>query len=111
MIFYTEIPRWIIKASSPGLLVSDGRMKHDFKIFLPTSLIIVSKGRGKVPRCSQAKQETGGHLGNKCSYESIALNQHKKGTQLKSSIDAKTASTIEIPAFFIPIQKGTCAQA
>ena len=64
-----------------------------------------------MPRCSQAKQETGGHLGNTCSYESILLNQHKKGTQFKSSIDAKTASTIEISAFFTPIQKGTCAHA
>lgn len=33
-----------------------------------------------MPSCSQAKKEAGGHLRNKCSYESILLNRHKKGT-------------------------------
>lgn len=77
-------------------------MKHGFKIFLPTSLIIVSKERAKMPICSQAKKEAGGHLRNKCSNESVLLNHNTKTAEFKYNIDAKITPVREISAFFIP---------
>lgn len=90
MIYYTEIPWWIIKTFPPGLLVFDGRMKHDFKIVLLTNLIIISKGRAIMhKKCTavvtQKKKKNGGHLRNKCFMNLYFFIQ--KDTKFKLNID------------------------